>query len=830
MQIKQPLCRIFPGILLLFLPLIPAWGQEPAARDTTEAAVQPIPAKNIIIRATEVNTLLREKRAQLLTLQQKEDITARTDTLRFRLALLREDPRIHKTQALTLRSLDNMQSEWSFLNNQLVNEQQRLNSLLQSIESQRREINALLSTWELTSNTVTSDSAVQLVINQIGVTLKDIRETQTLFVSDSKFIQEMLVVMSSKVIFTNEILQTIQQAKQEVTRSLLSIDGKPIWKELRHKNDTIIVFREQRSIIEDSMLGFRDFFSQYSLRVWIHLFLSLTLMIMVFILFRTLRHTIPDSDTPEIRSVKRITERPLAAGWLIAVVISFLLYPSNLPDVVVLLISLLLLPPAIVILRAVITGDARTYIYLPLVAMILVELNRMGYSETLMSRLWIMLITLFSILPLALIFGRKSQREKINRVRFGRFLVIVSFVAFILLVVAFFANILGAITLSEFLTYSVIESATVTLFLYAFVAIFHSIIATIVHSNYMQKSSILSQHQGLIFKRLKGIINVIGIVLLVNFIFRIFNIWDPVYTWVKNVFSYNLKVGSMEFTLWNITLFLVIIWLTLWISRIVRTFFESEAALRDRMRRGAPGAVSLLLRISIITIGFLIAVAAAGLQLDKLAIVLGAFGVGIGFGLQNIFNNLVSGIILAFERPIKDGDIIEVGSLLGIVKEIGIRSSVIRTYDGSEVIVPNGNLISNELINWTRSDLRRRGEVNVGVAYGTDPRKVISLLLEAARNYDHVLRDPEPLALFTGFGDSSLDFRLLFWIADADMRYVLQSEMAVRVNQAITDAGITIPFPQRDLHVISVDNKILDRINAQDEIARKQKGKLPPEK
>jgi potassium efflux system protein len=827
---KRFCLQIILLILFLNIPFLRVHCQEPASQDTVEVKIQPIPVADIIIQATQVNTLLREKRALLLTEQQKLQLSSRTDTLRFRMALLREDPRIHKTDVLTLRSLENMQSEWSFLNNQLVSEQQKLNGLLQEIEKQRKEIALLLSVWELTSENVNKESAAQLVIHQINVTLTDIRETQSLFVSDSKFIQELLVVISARVIFSNEILGTVLQSKQEVTRDILSIDGDPIWKKLKHKKDSTFVFREERSVVEDSTLGFRDFYSQYSLRIWIHLVLSLTIIIGVFIIFRTLSHTIPDSDTPEINAVKNITNRPLASGWLVSVLLSFVLYPSNLPDAVVLLIALLLVPPAVVVLRAVITGEARTYIYLPLIAIIMVELNRMGYSETLISRLSLMLITLFSILPLALIFGRKSQREIITRVRFGRFLVIVSFVAFILLAIAFFANIAGAVTLAEFLTYSVIESATVTLFLYAFVAILHSIITTIVHSKYLQKSSILSQYQALIFKRLKGIINLIAIVLLFNFICRIFNIWDPVYTWLKTVFSYNIKLGSMEFSLWNICLFLIIVWLTLWISRIVRTFFESEAALRDRMRKGAPGAVSLLLRITIITIGFLLAVGAAGLKLDKLTLLLGAFGVGIGFGLQNIFNNLVSGIIIAFERPIKDGDIIEVGSLLGVVKEIGIRSSVIKTYEGSEVIVPNGNLISNELINWTRSDMHRRGEVSVGVAYGTDPRTVISLLLETARNFDHVLPDPEPIALFAGFGDSSLNFRLLFWIPDADTRLIIQSEMSVRVNQAIVKAGITIPFPQQDLHVKSVDTQILDRIKAQDEIARRQKGNPPSEK
>jgi small-conductance mechanosensitive channel len=143
------------------------------------------------------------------------------------------------------------------------------------------------------------------------------------------------------------------------------------------------------------------------------------------------------------------------------------------------------------------------------------------------------------------------------------------------------------------------------------------------------------------------------------------------------------------------------------------------------------------------------------------------------------------------------------------------------------VITPNGNLISKELINWTRTDMRRRAEVLVGVAYGTDPQMVLDLLLEIAKSSDKILQTPEPISIFLGFGDSSLDFRLLFWLGDANLRLVLQSEMAVKVNNAIVAAGITIPFPQRDLHVKSVDPNLMDRIKAQDEIANKQKD-LPP--
>ena len=223
----------------------------------------------------------------------------------------------------------------------------------------------------------------------------------------------------------------------------------------------------------------------------------------------------------------------------------------------------------------------------------------------------------------------------------------------------------------------------------------------------------------------------------------------------------------------------------------------------------------MLFRSALISVGFLVAAAAAGMELTNLTIIIGAFSVGIGFGLQNIFNNLVSGLILAFERPIKEGDTVEVNQLLGIVKKIGIRSSVVRTYDGAEVIVPNGELISNNMINWTLSDAQRRMDIRVGVAYGTDPERVLDILLEAAKAQEHVNRDPEPRAYFIGFGESSLDFRLLAWI-DLDYRLETESALRVEINRLIKEAGIEIPFPQRDLHVRSVKEQIIKGFTDQD--------------
>jgi len=225
------------------------------------------------------------------------------------------------------------------------------------------------------------------------------------------------------------------------------------------------------------------------------------------------------------------------------------------------------------------------------------------------------------------------------------------------------------------------------------------------------------------------------------------------------------------------------------------------------MRRGVPNAILTTVNYVILFFGFVLALGAAGVELTRVTLLAGAFGVGIGFGLQDVVNNFVSGLILLFERPIQVGDTIEMqgDQLLGEVRRIGPRSSTVRTFDGAEVIVPNGMLISNQVINWTLSDRRRRLAVDIGVKYGSDPEQVLEILQVVAAENETVLADPAPLVIFLGFGDSSLDFQLRCWIPRYEEGFSMRTQLRVAIYNKLAAAGIEIPFPQRDLHLRSVD-------------------------
>jgi len=240
-------------------------------------------------------------------------------------------------------------------------------------------------------------------------------------------------------------------------------------------------------------------------------------------------------------------------------------------------------------------------------------------------------------------------------------------------------------------------------------------------------------------------------------------------------------------------------------SRAVQNVLTEDVFPRRRLERGAQISMARLVHYSFILVGFLFALGALGFDLKNITIIGGALGVGIGFGLQQVVNNFVCGIILLFERPISVGDYIELDGQWAEIKRIGLRSTIVQNFDRADLVIPNSDLITNQVINWTRSDRMARIKIPVGVAYGSDVALVMKILQECAEKNEAVAESPEPRVFFMGFGESSLDFELRAHLLDIDNWFITRTELVLEIERKFRESGVQIPFPQRDLHIRSVD-------------------------
>jgi potassium efflux system protein len=287
-----------------------------------------------------------------------------------------------------------------------------------------------------------------------------------------------------------------------------------------------------------------------------------------------------------------------------------------------------------------------------------------------------------------------------------------------------------------------------------------------------------------------GAISGVTIVALSNF-----RLMPAALSAIDSLLTSTLEVGELSISARAVAASIGIALATVVLTTVTGFVLDREVFPRLKLRPGTGYAIATFTRWVMIIVGTVLALAALGIDMTKITLIAGALSVGIGFGLQNIVSNFVSGLILIVERPVSVGDLIEIGALTGEIKRIGIRSSSVRTTHGAEVIVPNSDLASKAVINWTRSDRQRRYDIDVRVAFGSEPELVLRLLEEAASEVPEVLTDPAARGMFVGFGDNSLDFRLLAWVRTVDVGLQAQNALRVAVLRKLDRAGIAMPTP-----------------------------------
>ncbi len=624
--------------------------------------------------------------------------------------------------------------------------------------------------------------------------------------SDLLSLQALIITEESKI---DQTLSAIKDVREEALSGLFVRDSPSIWSIHRNTDSFSSLSQEAAESISERFSALSDYASKNSDRFILHgVIFSLFILLFYWLRKRTSSWV---SKEPRLESAFTVFKLPFVSALVLSIVISGWFYPQA-PRVLSSILGALALVPGVIFLRQILERPFFPILNALMIFYFVDRLRDLVSGLPFLSRV-LFIIELIGIVAFLMWFLSSkalSQKTPVSHHKVFNVIKKAIPVGLILFSIALAANIFGFVSLSNVVGGGVLKSSYIALILYAAVQIVERLMVFAFLARPLSSLRMINEHGDFIQRKAFRVIQWLAIVSWGLLTLNLFSIRETIYEFIKTYLTAELAVGSIAISLSDIAIFAFTVWLAFALSRLVRFVLEEDVYPRVNLAGGVPYAISTMLHYTLLVLGFLIAVAALGVDLSKFTILAGAFGVGLGFGMQNIVNNFVSGLILLFERPVKVDDVVQIGTHQGELKRIGLRASVLRTLEGSEVIVPNGQLISEEVTNWTFSDPQRRLEIDVGVAYGTDPHEVIELLTKVGSENEDVLKEPAPRTIFVGFGDSSLDFQLRAWTVKADQWVVVRSDLTLAIHDALKQANIEIPFPQRDLHVKGIPPVVLE--------------------
>jgi potassium efflux system protein len=814
------LLKLCPALLLLFFGAAvaqdtPANPPENAAKPE-EPAPAPAPAPPAVIAIPDIVATADTSRAFLKSAADALESEAKLGTGLSEIIGKIDEREDAKRSLLksrpTLAALRDAEAEWTFIDKTLATFKARLTKRVADLEASLNEIERLDGLWRETLKSLGSATSAETppeVLARVQIIITDLKTTRSRVISERRRLLSVQERVADQEKRSAEAMDAIEKARDTAVTEFFVRMNPPLWKVNVLQNVRSGLAADIPATYAAQASALTRYLTEYSGRLLAHGFLLVFLLVAVNAIARHIRGWV--SIDPELEKPCFVFDFPYSTAVILAVACGFALYPLPPPIWRAALVAIALFP-TIRLLKRPLPRPLWPLLNSLSIFFVANRLCTLTSGVPLVERL-IFLVTMLSGIAFLVWLLRFRLTENHAEIASGGVTPLLRKCAFVILgffSIAFIADVLGYLDLARLVGNGALTSIFFATFFRAFVRIADGLVVFGLRSLPLRLLGMIKRHRTLIAARIERLVRFVALVSWGLVTLEIFSLFKPAQSLFMTIVKASLPIQEFRVSLWDFFVFGGVVYLSVLISRFVRFILAEEVYPRAHLARGIPFAVSTVVHYALLLIGLFIALAMAGIDLTRITVLVGALGVGIGFGLQNIVNNFVSGLILLFERPVNVGDMVDVNAQFGELRRIGLRASVLRTPDGSEIIVPNGDLISNNVTNWTLTDQQRRLEIPVGVAYGTDPERVIEILLAVADNHKDILKNPAPQALFMAFGESSLDFILRAWTNEYQRWPIVRSELATAIWRALKDAEIPIPFPQRDLHLITVPPKAPD--------------------
>jgi small-conductance mechanosensitive channel len=765
----------------------PATADQKAKPATAEAppSAAPVALADIAAHAESAAADLREIEESLAEDETVEAIAqALPPFLRENEARLREHARIlaQRPSLDLLRALErSLQRERS----QLGRWSRDINSRAENLERDLARIAAMDKAWTGTLELATGDEAAPELVQRVRALLSVAGRVRAALEKERARTLRLQSRVTAQEVRLAEAIAGTRAARETALTRIFRRDSPPIWSpKVPQARDETGLERQRSLSVQRS--AFDDYVSRQSGAFLAHggLFLLLCAG-----LYWARRKTVAwAGEDADLQRVAAVFAWPVATALVLALMASRWFYPDG-PRVLWVIIGAAALVPTALVLRLLLDRALRPLLYLIVTLFFVDQVRAVTASMTYIPRALFIAELLGAALVLLwfLRSGRlASYRPAPDESPSARTVRAGTEIACVVLAASAAANAVGYVTLGNLVGTAALRGAYLGIILFTIIAILDGLVTIALRLRPLTLLGMVRSHAALLRRRVRRVFVWIALALWSLYLLDRLAVRDTLLGGAKEVLTTELNLGAVAISPADVIAFIVTIWASFVVSRFLRFVLDEEIYPHARLQRGLPYAISNTVHYAVLVAGFLLAVAALGFDMTKFTILAGAFTVGVGFGLQAIFNNFVSGIILLFERPVQVGDMIQMDdATTGIVERIGIRASVVRTSAGSEAIVPNGKLISERIINWTFSDRRRGLELPFAVAHGTDPRRVIAIMERVAGEHPLVRKDPSPEALLVRPGPDWMGFELRATTDRVEDWMKVRSELAVAISEAL---------------------------------------------